>query len=165
MQIMFAFIVGLSLFLTNRFNEWGHTEMLCLTAGLTMGPGSVWAGAMLTKKTEELDEKVKYAALAGAGALVVLLPVFLALFYGSDYSMSWVVVTAGLSVIFSFYTYFDIVVFRDRQMFEENDYILSALYVYIDFFLMLYDKVLKPLGMYLFAQANQYKLEEDTIAD
>jgi FtsH-binding integral membrane protein len=111
---MFAFIVGLSLFLTNQLNRWGHTEMLCLMSALTMGPGSVWAGSMLCKKTEQLDEYVKIAALSGAGSLLVILPMLMALFYGSDYSMAWVLVTAAMSVVCSFYVYFDIVVFRER---------------------------------------------------
>lgn len=161
MQIMFAFIVGLSLFLTNRLSSWGHTESLCLMSALTMGPGSVWAGSMLCKKTEDLDEHVKYAAAAGAGSLVVILPVFLAFFYGQDYQVTWIVVTVLLSLLASLYTYYDIVIFRDRMHFENNDYILSALYVYVDFLQMIWFRLLRPLFCYLKESAQQYETQDD----
>jgi FtsH-binding integral membrane protein len=109
-----------------------------------MGTFSIFAGSMVCKQTAELDAKLKIAALVGAGLLLILLPVLLAVFYGSDYKMGWVVVSALLSVLVSFYTYYDVVIFHDKKLFEENDFIMSALYVYIDFLWLIYYHVLKP---------------------
>ena len=55
MQIMFAFILGLALFLTNLFNEWDHLSMLLLLVSLSMGTFSIFAGSMLCKDISELD--------------------------------------------------------------------------------------------------------------
>jgi hypothetical protein len=52
---MFAFILGLALFLTNLFNEWDHLSMLLLVVSLSMGTFSIFAGSMLCKDTSELD--------------------------------------------------------------------------------------------------------------
>jgi len=94
----------------------------------------------------------------------VVLPVLLAIFYGSDYKMSWVAVCVLTSLLVSFYTYYDVVIFHERALFEENDYILSALYVYIDFIWLIYAHIIKPCvekGCEL--ASNRYQQQQDTV--
>lgn len=164
MQIMFAFILGLALFLTNLFNEWDHLMMLLLVASLTMGTFSIFAGSMFCKDTSELDQKLKISSIAGAAFFVVAMPAFLAIFYGSDYKMGWVAVSALISLLVSFYTYYDVVIFHDKALFEENEYILSALYVYIDFLWLVYAHVIKPCVEKGYEMAsNRYQQQRDTV--
>ena len=144
LQLMCCFVVGFALFMTNLLNEWDHLSWMLLTSALACGSLSVFVGSMLTQTTPELDRMLKISSLVGIGCLSVALPLGLALFYGKDYSMSWVVVTDLLSLVISYYVYYDIVVFHDPKLFEEDDYILSALYVYVDFLWMLYNHVFKP---------------------
>ena len=161
---MFAFILGLALFLTNLFNEWDHLSLLMLLASLAMGTFAVFAGSMFCKDSSELDGKLKISALVGAGMLLVLLPMMLAVFYGKDYKIGWVVVVALMSLLVSFYTYYDVVIFHDKALFEENDYILSALYVYVDFLWLLYAHVVKPCVEKGYEIAsNRYQQQQDQV--
>ena len=144
-QIMFGFVVGVSLFLNNLLNEWGHFSLLLFTASLAMGTFAVFASTMICKKSEDLDRFVKIGACAGAGVLLILLPLCFHLFYGSDYSMTSVLVTAGISAGVSFYSYYDVVGFQDVKWYRDNDYIMAALLVYIDIFIMFWFYCLKPL--------------------
>ena len=143
-QLMSAFILGLALFLTNLLNEWDHLTWMLLLCALSFGTFSVFAGSMICKKTEDLDAYLKYSSLAGAGVLCVVLPLSLAVFFGKDFKSMWVIVTVLFSLLVSFYTYYDIVIFHDRIMYQENDYMLSALYVYIDFLWIVFNYGIKP---------------------
>ena len=135
--------------------------MLLLSA-LTMGSGSVWAGGMICKVTEDLDIYVRYASLIGASSLLIILPIFLNMFYGSDFKFGWVITTSILSVIFSLYLYYDVVVYHNPKLFEERDYIMAALYVYIDFLWLIYEKAIKPALIYFgHMAAEEYRAQVD----
>ena len=150
------------MFLIYMLSEWGLTESMLLLTALSMGTASVWAGGMITKTSEELDKLVKYAAASGAGSLLILLPIFLNLWFGEDFKFGWVFLTIIMSVITSFYLYYDVVVFHNPQLFEERDYILAALYVYIDFLWLIFEKAIKPLMIKLgHMAAEEYREQVD----
>jgi hypothetical protein len=78
--------------------------------------------------------------------------------------MSWVAVCAVISLIVSFYTYYDVVIFHNRALFEENEYILSALYVYVDFIWLIYAHIIKPCIEKSYEMAsNRYREQQDTV--
>jgi len=141
---MVVFVVSSALFLTNLLNEWDHTAWILLCSSLTMGSFSVFAGFLWALDSTELDYKVKVTSCVGAGILVVIEPFILASYYGPEYEMSWVCISAMLSVLTSFYCYYDLLVYQDRELYNTDDYIMSALWVYVDFFYLLWVHALRP---------------------
>ena len=130
--------------MTNLLNEWDHTAWLLLCTALTCGSFAMFAGTMWAKDSTELDSAVKITSLGGAGLLVVILPFILASYYGPNYEMSWVAVTAALSVLTSFYCYYDLLVYQDQELYRQDDYVMSALFMYIDFMKLLWEHAIKP---------------------
>jgi FtsH-binding integral membrane protein len=140
-----VFVVASALFLTNLLNEWDHTAWILLCSSLTMGSAGVFAGFIWALDSTELDYKVKVTSCVASGILVVIEPFILASFYGPEYEMSWVCISALLSVLTSFYCYYDLLVYQDRELYNSDDYIMAALYVYVDFFTLLWIHAIKPL--------------------
>ena len=67
LDLIACFVIALSLFLTNLMVGLGHLTWMLTSSALAIGTCSIFAGAMISKSFQELENKLKYSALVGLG--------------------------------------------------------------------------------------------------
>jgi len=104
---------------------------------------SLFLGALFAKDRAEADWYMQIAGAAGGATTTLMVPFYLNSWYGEDYSMLWVLWTVILNVLTAYYVYYDLLEYQGDSLIEDNDYIYSALRVYIDWIWILFYAFLK----------------------
>ena len=74
---------------------------------------------------------------AGGAITTLMVPFYLNTFYGSDYSMLWVLYTVVLQVLVTYYIWYDLLDYQGDNLIEDNDYIYATIRVYYDWVFIL----------------------------
>lgn len=138
-----AFIIGscfLTLGLTQSFND---QFTLLLLYALATAVVSLFAGALFAKTRQDAEWYMQIAGAAGGAVTTLMVPFYLAHWYGEDYSMMWVLWTVILNVVVAYYVYYDLLEYQDETLIENDDYLYATLRVYIDWIWIIFYAFLK----------------------
>lgn len=106
--LLAAFILGIAFSVTSVTDDWPSVFVLLVIWALFTAPTSIFIGALLGGNTTQAQWFMQLGGLAGGASMCLMVPFYLAQFYGEDYSFSWVVMSTALETIISYYIYYDL---------------------------------------------------------
>jgi len=138
-----AFIIG-SAFLTVGVTQ-GFSDqfVLLILYAVATAVVSLFVGALFAKSKQDAEWYMQIAGAAGGAFTTLMVPFYLAHWYGEDYSMMWVFWTVVLNVLVAYYVYYDLLEYQDESMIENDDYLYATLRVYIDWIWIIFYAFLK----------------------
>jgi len=106
---------------------------------ITTAVVSLFIATIFAKNKDEASWYMQIGGAAGGAITTLMVPFYLNTFYGSDYSMLWVLYTVVLQVLVTYYIWYDLLDYQGDNLIEDNDYIYATIRVYYDWvFILLY---------------------------
>jgi hypothetical protein len=144
-----CFIIGSSVLTVGLTQSFSDQFVLLTLWALAIAVVSLFAGALFAKSKADAEWYMQIGGAAGGAFTTLMVPFFLAHWYGEDYSMMWVLWTVIFNVLVAYYVYYDLLEYQDESLIENDDYLYATLRVYIDWMFILFYAFVKYVWNWL----------------
>lgn len=144
-----CFVIGSSVLTVGLTQSLSDQFVLLILWALAIAVVSLFAGALFAKSKADAEWYMQIGGAAGGAFTTLMVPFFLAHWYGEDYSMMWVLWTVILNVLVAYYVYYDLLEYQDESLIENDDYLYATLRVYIDWMFIVFYAFVKYVWRWL----------------